>query len=157
MAEIIFTRIDDRLLHGQVGREWVKSEDCDLIVVANDEASEDRQAQKLMNIATPLFAETVFWTIDRTIKEIEETHEDSKALILVESPEDAYKLVDAGLNIDTVNVGNMRELPNKDKINENIYVGDKDREYFKKLHDKNISIDIRTLHSDKALDESVLF
>ena len=157
MAEIVFTRIDDRLLHGQVGREWVKSEDCDLIVVANDATSEDRQAQKLMNIATPLFAETVFWTIDRTIKEIEETHEDSKALILVESPGDAYKLVEAGLSIDTVNLGNMRELPNKDKINENIYVGDKDREYFKKLQDKNISIDIRTLHSDKALDESILF
>lgn len=157
MAEIVFTRIDDRLLHGQVGREWVKEEDCDLIVVCNDETSEDRQAQKLMNIATPLFAKTVFWTIDRTIKEIEENHEDSKALILVESPEDAYKLIEAGLNIEAVNVGNMRDLPNKDKINENIYVGDKDREYFKKLQNKNISIDIRTLHSDKALDENVLF
>lgn len=157
MAEIVFTRIDDRLLHGQVGREWVKSEGADLIVVANDKIALDRQEQKLMNIATPLFAETVFWSIEKTIKEIGEKYEDSKALILVESPEDAYKLVDAGLDIDLVNIGNMRDLPNKEKINDNIFLGQTDREFFKKLHDKNVNLDIRTLYKDKAVDEDVLF
>lgn len=157
MAEIVFTRIDDRLLHGQVGREWVKSEGADLIVVANDKIALDRQEQKLMNIATPLFAETVFWSIEKTIKEIGKKYEDSKALILVESPEDAYKLVDAGLDIDLVNIGNMRDLPNKEKINDNIFLGQTDREFFKKLHDKNVNLDIRTLYKDKAIDEDVLF
>lgn len=157
MAEIVFTRIDDRLLHGQVGREWVKEEGADLIVVANDKVFEDRQAQKLMNIATPLFAEAVFWSIDKTIAEIKNKFEDHKALILVESPEDAYKLVDAGLDISSVNVGNMRQLPEKDEINENVYIGKEDREFFKKLKDKNVSLDIRTLHADKPADENILF
>lgn len=157
MAEIVFTRIDDRLLHGQVGREWVKSEGADLILVANDKTVDDRQAQKLMNIATPLFAEAIFWSIDRTIAEIESKFEDNKVLILVESPEDAYKLVEAGLDITSVNVGNMRQLPGKDEINENIYVSKEDREFFKKLKDKNVSLDIRTIHSDQAADENILF
>lgn len=157
MAEIVFTRIDDRLLHGQVGRDWVAKEGADLIVVANDKVSGDRDQQKLMNIATPLFAEAVFWTIDRTISEIEENFEDKKAMILVENPEDAYKLVERGLEIKSVNVGNMRSLPNKEKITDNIYLGKEDRSYLKKIHDKNISVDVRTLHEDKAIDENILF
>lgn len=157
MAEIVFTRIDDRLLHGQIGRDWVKEEGADLIVVANDRIAGDRDQQKLMNIATPIFAETVFWTIDRTISEIEENLEDKKAMILVESPEDAYKLVEANLDITSVNVGNMRSLPNKEKITDNVYLGKEDKEFLKKIHDKNINIDVRTLHADKAIDENTLF
>lgn len=157
MAEIVFTRIDDRLLHGQVGRDWVKKEGADLIVVANDKVSEDRDQQKLMNIATPIFAETVFWTIDRTTRDLEDSFEDKKAMILVESPEDAYKLVESGLDIKSVNVGNIRSLPEKEKITDNVYLGKEDKDFLKKINDKNIGIDVRTLHADKAIDESALF
>lgn len=156
MADIALTRVDDRLLHGQVGRDWVKQEGCDLIVVANDRIAGDRQVQKLMNIATPIFAETVFWTIERTISDLEKDFEDHKALILVESPEDAYKLVEAGLDIQTVNVGNMREFDGDEKINEDVYVSSEDRKYFKKLKDENINLDVRTLHADKPIDENTL-
>lgn len=43
MAEpnILLTRIDNRLVHGQVGNAWVGAVGPNLIIVADDEAAND--------------------------------------------------------------------------------------------------------------------
>lgn len=45
---ILLTRIDNRLVHGQVGVTWTKTLGANLILVANDDASQDILQQKLM-------------------------------------------------------------------------------------------------------------
>ena len=44
---IVMTRIDERLVHGQ-GQLWVKSLGVNTVIVANDQASQDAMAQTLM-------------------------------------------------------------------------------------------------------------
>lgn len=157
MAKIIFTRIDDRLLHGQVARSWVKEEGADLIVVANDRVAGDEEAQKLMNISTPMFVDTVFLTIEDTIKNLEDKYEGKQAMVLVENTEDAYKLSNSNLDIRFINVGNMRELPGTSKINDYIYISSEDKEILKKLLEKGIGLDIRVRSSDNPIEPSNLF
>lgn len=41
---IVMTRIDERLVHGQ-GQLWVKSLGVNTVIVANDQASQDAMAQ----------------------------------------------------------------------------------------------------------------
>ena len=49
MPDILLTRIDNRLVHGQVGVAWTSSlAGCNLIVVADDLAAEDEIQQSLM-------------------------------------------------------------------------------------------------------------
>lgn len=157
MAEIVFVRIDDRLLHGQVARSWVKEEGANLIVVANDRVAEDRDTQKLMNIATPLYADSRFLSVENLIEKIKDDHDGKKVLILVEGPEDALRLLDAGLDINEINVGNMRELPGKEKVIDDVFVDAEDRANFKKIHDKGVKLDLRILSSDAPSDENLLF
>lgn len=47
-ANILLTRIDNRLVHGQVGVTWTRALGANLILVANDQASKDTLQQKLM-------------------------------------------------------------------------------------------------------------
>ena len=157
MAEIVFVRIDDRLLHGQVARSWVKEEGANLIVVVNDRVAEDRDTQKLMNIATPLYADSRFLSVENLIEKIKDDHDGKKVLILVEGPEDALRLLDAGLDINEINVGNMRELPGKEKVIDDVFVDAEDRANFKKIHDKGVKLDLRILSSDESSDENLLF
>lgn len=42
-ANIVFTRIDNRLVHGQVGVTWTRAVNANLILVANDQAAADPQ------------------------------------------------------------------------------------------------------------------
>ncbi|EPP25161.1 PTS sugar transporter subunit IIB [Vibrio fluvialis] len=41
MPNIVLSRIDERLVHGQVGVQWVGFADANIVVVANDEVAED--------------------------------------------------------------------------------------------------------------------
>ena len=50
MPNILLTRIDNRLVHGQVGVTWTKTLGANLIVVADDTAAEDRIQQEKRNI-----------------------------------------------------------------------------------------------------------
>ena len=50
MPNILLTRIDNRLVHGQVGVTWTKTIGANLLLVANDEASQDKIQQQLMSV-----------------------------------------------------------------------------------------------------------
>lgn len=50
---ILETRIDNRLIHGQVGVTWANHLGANLVVVANDKVSTDEVQQSLMDMVLP--------------------------------------------------------------------------------------------------------
>ena len=67
MPNIILTRIDNRLIHGQVATQWCGSIGANLILVANDVVAGDKLRQGLMDMAAPAYAATRYWTLEKTI------------------------------------------------------------------------------------------
>ena len=55
MAEpnILLTRIDNRLVHGQVATQWNSTLGSNLILVANDDVASNTMRQNLMKMAAP--------------------------------------------------------------------------------------------------------
>ena len=56
MPNIVLTRIDNRLVHGQVATQWCGSIGANLILVANDEVAGNKLRQGLMDMAAPAYA-----------------------------------------------------------------------------------------------------
>ena len=52
MPNIVLCRIDERLIHGQVGVQWVGFAGANLVLVANDEVADDPVQQNLMENGT---------------------------------------------------------------------------------------------------------
>ena len=67
MPNILLTRIDNRLIHGQVATQWSGVLGANLLLVANDAVAKDEFRQGLMNMAAPAYAQTRFFTIEKTI------------------------------------------------------------------------------------------
>ena len=67
MPDIRLTRIDNRLIHGQVATQWCGVVGANLLLVANDAVAADEFRQGLMNMAAPAYAQTRFFTIEKTI------------------------------------------------------------------------------------------
>ena len=69
MAEpnILLTRIDNRLIHGQVATQWNSTLGSNLILVANDEVSGNTMRQNLMKMAAPAGVATRFFSLQHTI------------------------------------------------------------------------------------------
>lgn len=156
MAKAVLLRVDDRLLHGQVARNWMKQVGADVIVVANDLVSEDEKQQHLMDLVTPMGSKSYFFGISEASSKIKDLEEED-ALVLVESPADALKLIEDGIEIDSVNVGNIHQTSGKEKINESIFVDQNDIDTFKKIEASGKKLDFRTLPNDKVIDFDQLF
>lgn len=64
---VLTTRIDNRLIHGQVATQWCGVVGANLLLVANDAVAGDEFRQGLMNMAAPAYAQTRYFSIEKTI------------------------------------------------------------------------------------------
>lgn len=154
MAEphILLTRIDNRLVHGQVGITWTKTIGANLILVANDEVAGEPLQQKLMrSTADSAGAEIRFFSLQKTIDVIGKASDRQKIFIIVRDPEDARKLVDGGVPIKEINVGNMHFSPGKEEVTKKVYVDEKDKEALSYLAHKDIEIYIQDVPGDRKV------
>ena len=149
---ILLTRIDNRLVHGQVGVTWVKSLGANLLVVVDDTAAANEIEQQLMEVVAKSSGVGIrFFTIDRTIEIIHKASPNQKIFILCKTPETVKKLVDGGVPIKEVNIGNMHFSEGKEQISKKVYVDEKDKEDIKYLESKGIDIYIQDVPGDKKI------
>ena len=85
MAEpnILLTRIDNRLIHGQVGMTWTNWLGANLVVVADDEIAADPVQQNLMEMAITGNVGARFFTLQKTIDIIHKAAPSQKIFLVV--------------------------------------------------------------------------
>ena len=138
---ILLTRVDNRLVHGQVGMIWAGSLGANLIIVANDEAATDPTQRSLMEM-TAKFTEVGIriFTLQHTADIIYKAAPHQKIFIVARTPGDVLKLVKLGVPIKSVGLGNMHSAPGKRALNKKIYVDDQDMEDIHSL--KALGVDV---------------
>ena len=142
MANIILTRIDNRLIHGQVATQWTGSIGANLLLVANDEVAEDKLRQRLMDMAAPQSASTRYFTIQKTIDIIHKASDSQKIFIICETPQAVLKLVEGGVPIKKVNIGNMHMSKGKTQVVGSVAVDQDDVDTFRKLLEAGVELEL---------------
>ena len=152
MPNILLTRIDNRLIHGQVGMTWTNSIGANLVLVANDKVAEDTVQQNLMDMAVPPTVDTRYFTLQKTIDIIGRAAEDQLIFIVVKTPQDALTLVEGGVPIKKINIGNLHYSEGKTQITNTVSIDDEDRKSFKKLMEHGVQLEIRGVPTESATD-----
>jgi PTS system N-acetylgalactosamine-specific IIB component len=149
VPNILLTRIDNRLIHGQVAVTWSNHVGANLIVVANDEVAKDPLQQSLMDMAVPGM-ETRYFTIRETIDKIGLASEEQKIALIVKTPQDVLELVKGGVPIRKVNIGNMHYSEGKEQLTSTVAVDEEDKKAFRELHRLGVQLEIRRVPSEKG-------
>ncbi|GEM03113.1 PTS N-acetylgalactosamine transporter subunit IIB [Halolactibacillus miurensis] len=149
---ILLMRIDNRLVHGQVGMTWTNTLGANLVIVANDEVSEDEVQQNLMEMVLPESAESRFFTLDKVIRIIHKAAPRQKILLVVRTAQDALKLVEGGVPIKKINVGNLHFSEGKKQISSTVSVDEDDIKTFKELDRLGIELEVKGVPSDKGFN-----
>ncbi|GAB2028099.1 PTS N-acetylgalactosamine transporter subunit IIB [Lactovum odontotermitis] len=157
MPHILLTRIDNRLIHGQVATQWTSSIGANLLLVANDEVAGNKMRQGLMDMAAPTGVATRYFTLQKTIDIIGKANDKQLIFIVCENPEDVLKLVKGGVPIKKVNIGNMHMAEGKRQVATSVAVDDADVAAFKELQDLGVELQIQRVPSIPAEDVSKLF
>lgn len=149
MPNILLTRIDNRLIHGQVGITWTMTLHANLVVVVDDEVAADSLQQQLMASALQTSgADVRFFTIEKMISVIHKAADRQKIFIVVRTPEVVWKLIQGGVPINEVNVGNMHFSKGKKQLSKKVYVDEADLDYLHKIRDHGINLYIQDVPGD---------
>lgn len=151
MAEpnILLTRIDNRLIHGQVGVTWTMTLGANLIVVADDETSKNELTQQLMQATAESSGAGVrFFSIQKTIDVIHKAAARQKIFIVCKTPKEVRQLIDGGVPIKEVNVGNMHFTKGKTQLSKKVYVDDVDIEDLRAIKASGAEVYIQDVPGD---------
>jgi len=152
VPNILLTRIDNRLVHGQVGVTWTKTIGANLLVVADDETAQDELTQRLMTVTAKSSGVGIrFFSIEKTAAIIDKAAPSQKIFIICKTPKDVRRLVDAGVEIKEVNVGNMHYADGKHQLTAKVYVDDQDMKDLKYLASKGIHVYAQDVPGDTKL------
>ena len=126
-------RIDNRLIHGQVAVTWMNNIGADKIIVCNDKVAND----PIQKMALPMAARgnTVYvFTIEETIKYAKE-HLDETMFVICKFPSDALAVLQSGLEVERVNVGNAAPIEGTkyEMVTKSIAVTAEDAEIYRKI------------------------
>jgi mannose/fructose/sorbose-specific phosphotransferase system IIB component len=146
--DIQLTRIDDRLIHGQVVVGWVRALDIQRLVVVNDVIAKNAMQKTLMEMAVPSGLKVGFFTVAEAAQALGQTDDRSRTLLLFSAPSDVLAFLEKGAVLASVNVGGMHFSEGKRQICKVLCVNDEDVAAFKALAKRGVELEIRAVPGD---------
>ena len=151
--KFVLARIDTRLLHGQVATGWTKATQPNRIIVVSDTVSQDDLRKKLIEQAAPPGVRAHVIPLDKFVAVSKDPRfGETKALVLFENPQDALKVIKAGVEIPELNVGSMAHSVGKVLVTNVLSMDQDDVDTFKELRDLGVKFDVRKVPNDKPTD-----
>lgn len=146
-------RIDDRLIHGQVATSWAKAVKCEAIFAISDEVANDELRKELLLQIAPPHLKAYVIPVDKAIKVYNNPKYASRnILMLVTKPEDAVRLIEGGLRIDTINVGGMTHKEGNKQLSDAVTVNPSNVAAFKKLLDMGVKLSLQKVAANKPVE-----
>ncbi|WP_274370953.1 PTS N-acetylgalactosamine transporter subunit IIB [Morganella morganii] len=152
MPNIVLSRIDERLIHGQVGVQWVGFAGANLVLVANDEVADDPLQQNLMEMVLTEGIAVRFWPLQKVIDNIHKAADRQKILLVCKTPADFLTLVKGGVPVERINVGNIHYTEGKRQIAKTVSVDETDIAAFRGLNEAGVACYIQGVPTEPAQD-----
>ena len=143
---IVNTRIDERLIHGQVAGIWSTSLSTQRIIVANDEAATD-PLQKSSSMRLSVLG------VEAAAKNIQSgKYGKQRLFLLFKNPKDVLRFIEAQGPIKTVNVGNMSYKEGAREVTKSIQVLPEEEQIFETIASKGVTVTAQLVPNDPVVD-----
>ena len=108
MRNIVWCRVDDRLIHGEVVTAWIPYTHANRVVVVDDEVAKDDFNKRVLKSLAPAGTQVAVLTVAGATKALQKDPKPGETvLLLTKSPIVFEQLLDGGVAIKAVNIGGM--------------------------------------------------
>lgn len=150
---IVNTRIDERLIHGQVAGIWSTSLSTQRIIVANDEAATDPLQKSSLRMAAPSSMRLSVLGVEAAAKNIQSgKYGKQRLFLLFKNPNDVLRFIEAQGPIKTVNVGNMSYKEGAREVTKSIQVLPEEEQIFETIASKGVTVTAQLVPNDPVVD-----
>jgi mannose/fructose/sorbose-specific phosphotransferase system IIB component len=155
---IVLTRIDDRLIHGQVVEGWVNFMKATWIVVADDSVASNTLQRSIMELSVPQGVKVSIGSIEDVSKQMRTpAFEKERVILLFSSPIDVLRALKAGLECRMLNIGGMRYAPGKRKLLNVLAVDDADLDALKEILARGVHVEVQTVPNQRPMPLDAVF
>lgn len=149
---IVLTRIDDRLIHGQVATKWVQEVQASHIYIVDDEASEDEFLSMVYKGLAPLRTTVEVCNEAEAVDVLNAivNDKDVRGMILTKTPGVLLRMIVRGLAIDKIIVGGIGKKKDRKTIYKSISVSESEILEFTKIMDLGVDVQCQILPSDTS-------
>lgn len=150
---ILLTRVDFRLLHGQVAASWVQGLGADCIFCVGDHVASDQVLRTALKLGKPPHVKLVIRDMAHAIEAINSGVTDRyRMIICVETVRDAKALLDGCPTITALNLGNTRESATTTEVTHQVYLEPDEVAMIRELVSRGVRVEAQALCADVPVD-----
>ena len=153
---IVLTRVDDRLIHGQVVVGWVQALRADRIVLVDDEVRANAWERELYSLGVPPNLDVEFLSVSEAAEAVGTMNEaGERTILLVGNVESVVRLCEMNGVIDKVNIGGLHERDGRSQRLKYVYLSDVEADRLSQLNESGVEVtaqDVPTAKKAKLAD-----
>lgn len=154
MATIVLTRVDSRLIHGQVVTKWLQQSAAEQIFVVSDELEKDGFLQSIYIMAAPPGVEVKIFGVESAKRYWSEEADNSnaKVLFLVPDLSTLKEMVEAGVVKDDIQIGGLGGGAERKNVLKNINLSEQDVTILNGFLERNLTVFFQAIPEDNPLE-----
>lgn len=144
---IALSRVDSRLIHGQVIEAWLPYLKVERVVVADDAAAHDDLARAAYELAVPSEVEVVLAPVEKL--DFRALAADGvRTLVLFRDVRSAVFARERGLPDGTLNLGNVHAGPGRVAVSRSVFLDDADKQALQHLVDSGMQVQVQAVPAE---------
>ncbi len=148
MANIILSRIDSRLIHGQVITKWLKQTNASHILIIDDGLAKDPFLGKIYTMAAPPGCRVQIMPVSEAVELLKSTTSANRVLILFKDVCTALKSWQAGLLLKQLQVGGIGGAPGRKVVFHSITLNQQEADDLVTMQNGGVEIIFQTIPED---------
>ena len=146
---MIWFRIDNRLIHGQIIETWLPYTRANHLIVCNAELAQDDLRQQIMQLAVPSRIDVTFVAPAALNECLQKLQKHSvNILVIFADCHDVQTAYDTGVQFSVLNIGNMHYAPGKQQVCRHAAFSQEDATCLRTFADMGVNLDFRCVPND---------
>ncbi len=146
---IVFARVDDRLIHGQIVQAWLPELNVDEILIPCTGKGKELVNTGLLRLCLPYEYELTILESNRCKQYIENSTKN--IFLLAASLQDIMPLLEDGLKVKSLNIGGMHFKKGAQKLDDNVFLDDQDKRLLSIFKTLGLNIETRAVPNAKSI------
>ena len=155
MKNIIFARVDDRLIHGQVVTEIVPTHNINHIIIVDDITASDNMQGRILKALAPSGVQVSVHSIESATENLKrDFNPKERVLVLAKTPITFKQLHKNGILFEAINIGGMGTRDDRSILIKNVGANEEERKSIKELLDNDVDVYYQLVPEQKKYELS---
>ncbi len=152
MKNIAMTRVDARLVHGQIAAVWTKRLGLNDIVILSDETADDEFVCDILQMAAPVGVNLAILHVDEGVRRWkDDAFPVGKTLLLFKDVDSAYEAYQKGVDFESLNIGQAPKIKDRIQVVGTVSMNLNELEKMEELEQKGVSVYFQPLPDESKV------